>query len=454
MKGIGLDIGTTSLCAVVLETETGKVLETLNLLNDTFADTGRDWEKVQDPLRIETICNAMLEELLIRHPDVCAIGVTGQMHGIVYLDREGNPVSPLYTWQDGRGDLLWREGRSYADILSQQTGYRLATGFGCVTHVYQTANGLVPADAATFCTIQDYIAMRFAGKTRPLLHPSDAASLGLFCLEKSSFDLCAAEKAGIDPTMLPAVQADSLIGTTAQGIPVALAIGDNQASFIGSVRDVQNSILINVGTGSQIVITADRPMDCCGIETRPFLEGRYLLVGSSLCGGRAYALLEQFFRRIMEMSGSHCESCYPMMDRYLAEYPPNGPPLVVSTLFSGTREDPSVRGSISNIGVDNFRPEHLMTGVMAGMGRELYDMYETMQSCLAGPPSYLIGSGNGLRKNIHLRKKMEELFGLPMYIPVHCEEAAYGAALFAVTVSGHVFSLNELQKKITYQLRG
>ena len=47
----------------------------------------------------------LLDQLLERYPQTASIGLTGQMHGIVYLDREGRCISPLYTWQDGRGNL-------------------------------------------------------------------------------------------------------------------------------------------------------------------------------------------------------------------------------------------------------------------------------------------------------------------------------------------------------------
>ena len=42
----------------------------------------------------------LLDFFLERYPDAEQIGLTGQMHGIVYLDRNGKSVSPLYTWQD------------------------------------------------------------------------------------------------------------------------------------------------------------------------------------------------------------------------------------------------------------------------------------------------------------------------------------------------------------------
>ena len=103
MKTIGIDIGTTTISLVVLDTEKKMVLESRTISNGTFIETGNDWERIQEPVKIIEKAVGVLNELLAAHKDVETIGLTGQMHGIVYLDNEGECVSPLYTWQDGRG---------------------------------------------------------------------------------------------------------------------------------------------------------------------------------------------------------------------------------------------------------------------------------------------------------------------------------------------------------------
>ena len=102
MKALGLDIGTTTVSAVVVED--GALLASVTKKNGYFIDTGAAFAKCQDVAMIEKTAFEAVNELLSAHPEVSVIGVTGQMHGIVYLDKNGAPVSPLYTWQDGRGD--------------------------------------------------------------------------------------------------------------------------------------------------------------------------------------------------------------------------------------------------------------------------------------------------------------------------------------------------------------
>ena len=153
MKTFGLDIGTTTISAVVYDSDRG-VIAARTVKNDSFL-TGESWERIQDPAVIEAAAMESVRVLLAEHPDVAAIGVTGQMHGILYLDSHGTPVSPLYTWQDGRGDLPHPDGGTWASYLSACSGYELATGYGLVTHAYNLHHGLVPKEATVLCTIHD-----------------------------------------------------------------------------------------------------------------------------------------------------------------------------------------------------------------------------------------------------------------------------------------------------------
>lgn len=100
-----------------------------------------------------------------------------------------------------------------------------------------------------------------------------------------------------------------------KGIPVTVALGDNQASFLGSVGFQENTVLLNMGTGGQISVLSDQLFEGNGIEARPFTKGKYLLVGASLCGGRAYAVLEKFFRSFYVQAGGDDRDLYEVMEK-------------------------------------------------------------------------------------------------------------------------------------------
>ncbi|GMA61748.1 sedoheptulokinase [Alicyclobacillus fastidiosus] len=365
MKLIGLDIGTTSLCGVVVDTQTSAIVDQKTRSNDASV-AGEGHAYLQDASRIFSIVQDIVQELLGRHRDVAAVCVSGQMHGVLYLDKDGRPVSPLFTWLDGRGNLHCDGKRTYRDAFAGLTGYEVPTGYGLLTHFVNVQKGEVPSDAAALCTIADYVTAKLANIAHPVTEPTLAASLGVFDLVKSRFDEEALLRAGIRPMMLPTVVPScTVVGHMDDGVQVVTGVGDNQASHIGSVQSLADTLLVNVGTGAQLSLMVHEHVSVPGFETRPFPGNRYLLVSATLGGGKSYALVESFFRQVLELCGvATQEPQYGAMDHLLAKASQENlrndsrqrsgsgaapgalvhTTLTVSPQFYGTREDPSSRG--------------------------------------------------------------------------------------------------------------
>lgn len=177
---------------------------------------------------------------------VQAIGVTGQMHGIVYTDAGGRAVSPLITYKDNRGERPFGADQSYAQQLAKCTGYSLFAGYGIVSYFYLERNGLLPRKAAYLMTIADYAAWRLSGAGTIKVDAFMAASLGGFCLCRGAFDQEVFQRAGVNTAFLPPVftagetKEKRILGFY-QGVPVYAAWGDNQASFLAAVRRPKES---------------------------------------------------------------------------------------------------------------------------------------------------------------------------------------------------------------------
>lgn len=433
MNVIGIDIGTTSICGICYTDAAEPVTASLP---NRFV-TGLPFERIQDPECIFTAVTELLRQLWC--DGITGVGITGQMHGILYTGKDGQALSPLYTWQDGCGDLLYR-GESYAGLLSRITGCPAAAGYGAVTHFYNSLNLFIPEDAAYLCTIGDYIAMHLCRLRVPVLHASNAAGIGCFDMDSVDFKRDELGKAGIECRLFPAVTDNFKVIGEYRGAAVTCAIGDNQASYIGSARD-DNCVLVNIGTGGQISYLYKGGSLPKETELRPLYGGKQLAVGSSLCGGRAYALLERFFRETVSLAtGSVCPPLYDVMN--LAEPPENR--LAVSSLFCGTRQNPSERGSVTQIGDSNFTPQALIYGTLRSMAEELYSMYR------GDVPSLLAGSGNCLRRTPMLRRILSDMFGAPLLLPRIGEEAALGAAFCALSVSDSAWPADRIRKLIEY----
>ena len=320
MKTIGIDIGTTTISLVCRDSGNaksgspassagpGKICAVRTVGNDSAVQANVNAQRVQDPQRIADIVLESLDVMLSEHQDVRCIGLTGQMHGIVCTDSEGKAVSPLYTWQDQQGNVPLPDGKTMVQQIREATGIQAASGYGLVTYMCLQRTHRLPSDYGCICTIPDYIGMLLTGRKTPLTHTSMAASLGFYDVRNNCFDRAALEAVGIDPAILPQVTGQIEVLGNFRGIPVTTAIGDNQASFLGSVGLREGVPLINIGTGGQISVMTERYIEAAGIETRPLIDGSFLCVGASLCGGRAYAILEKFFREYAAAAG--CESLW------------------------------------------------------------------------------------------------------------------------------------------------
>lgn len=427
MKSIGIDIGTTSICGISADCQSGEILKSVTLPNDSFIETDKSFERIQDSEKILKKVFSLVEELT--DEDTVSIGFSNQMHGILYADKSGNALSPLYIWQDARGNEVYKDGKTYAEAIGGFAGYGLVTDF------YNRVNGLVPENTAYCMSIGDFATMHLCKKNVPLMHITNGAAFGCFDIKESRFT--------VDLPYLPPITKDFAVVGEYKGIPVTVSVGDNQASFIGSVKD-NDTALINVGTGSQVSVICDSPNVGDGLEARPFDGEKYLAAGCALCGGRAFAMVERFLARTVEIAtGEKPDSLYSQIDKILETKKETS--MKADSRFCGTRLDPTVTGSYTGITENNFTPEDMLLSTLYAMTNELYGMYVSSgKKCVS-----LVCSGNGIRKNAALRKITSKTFGCEVQVPFYKEEAAYGAALTSMA-GAKIKTLEEARRLIRY----
>lgn len=451
MRILGIDIGTTTISVIMIDGDSGEAIGTRTIAHHGFLEGHIAASKIQDPGKLLKITETAVKELSEEYGIPDSIGLTGQMHGMLYVDAKGDAVSPAYIWQDGCGNEPMEDGVTYAEYM-KKAGGAAASGYGLISHFYLQKNGMIPDTAIKMSTISDYIGMKLCGRKEPVIAVDMAASWGCFDLEKGDFYRDKLEKLGVNLSYLPEILKEhEIMGHTAQGVPVMVSLGDNQASVLGSVNDLCNTVLLNVGTGSQISVGTENFVECEGsVELRPCVEGTKLLVGCSLCGGRAYAMLEQFYREVCASD----DSLYAKMEAQARSFLEDvGKEKIwkIKTTFSGTRSNPKERGKIENIGIENFTPGAMTAGMICGILEELQEMYLTMCEKTGNKAVSLVGSGNGIRRNPLMRELAEEMYGMKMLIPVCKEEAAYGAAIYSMVAAGLVENLAQAQSRIKYE---
>jgi sugar (pentulose or hexulose) kinase len=308
----------------------------------------------------------------------------------------------------------------------------------------------VASGTARVCTIADWLAGQLTGQPA-ITDPTLAASLGLYNLLEERWNAAFLSRLDLESRLFPQVRPSGgkLGGLTADialktglpsGLPVFNALGDGQASFLGSVSDPEQSLLVNLGTGGQVcwrVLEVQVPTPA--VETRPLLPHSYLRVGASLCGGAAYAWLNETVRAWVAEFGIDLDedTVYERLDTLATDSRTSGG-LRVRTTFLGVRGDPAVQAAaIEGITLANLRLGALARATLTGMVDELADLYQTQASNALGHHQ-VIAAGGGVWANPLLPDLIEERFGLPVQVLPLREAAAVGAAMLAAGLApGH-----------------
>jgi len=473
----GIDLGTTKTTCIAIDADSGELVAKATTPSSGRLDSADDF-----PGRSEWDADALLDcarqclrdltaKLGERAREVAGLGVTGQQHGTVIVDSNRSPLTPFINWQDQRGNehctLAGEDGRTWIDVArgrldektTRRTGCRLSTGFLATTLFWLKQHELLP-NQGTACFLADLFAASLTS-SGIATEPTNAGGSGVFNAASRQFDTAAVESLDLRLSFFPTVQeADQKIGVLAKtladefGLPDAMpvfpAIGDHQASFLGSVANRHESVLLNVGTGAQVAVFTEDTDFQAPIELRPFPISGNLLSNVGLPGGWSFQVVASL---LCGIGGSIFEQTsdefpYARMTELAASAPPGSGGLEFVPTFSGTRSNPRQTGSLVGMTPDNLTPENFVRSVLEGMARGFREAYDQIVEVTGKRQSTLVGAGNGLRENAVLAELVATEFGLTAKRGRHQEEAARGAALIAAVGTGICDDLDEAGRKL------
>lgn len=467
---IGIDLGTTSISGVAIDTSRCETLAQTVVPNDAETTAPGDRTRGRSEWDMDAMAAravSLIAELTRRvgAKQIVGVGVTGQMHGMVFVDRGHSACSPFIGWQDARCLDQGPDGRTYLDEMVERGGSRFAssgcrpaTGYMVSTMYWFSRNGAIPKNAAA-CFAPDYLVAKLTG-AGVVTDPTDAASAGVFDVRAGRWNEDLIRALGLETQCFPEVRAAcSRAGGLsremaretglAEGIPVAVACGDNQASFAGSVAESRDSVLVNVGTGGQVSAFADEAYISTALDVRPYLQGGFLLVGPELCGGKSYQVLRDFIGHVgAQVFGvSEMPDVYERLNTLAAAAPPGADGLRCDPVFAGSRAEPGARAKWHGMSDTNFTPGHMARALLEGLADRFHGLYEEMLRAGVSRRERLVGAGNGVRHNILLREILGSRFSMPVNVANHTEEAATGAALCAAVAAGEFTTIHEASRR-------
>ena len=452
---IGIDIGTTNLCALLAESTEYSVLDVHSCKNDTLIESNDPACYEQDATLIIEKMLVLIKELVdnssISKNEISSIAITGQMHGIVLVDEYLKPVTPFYTWRDRRSEdvgYLASLIDKLPDNYINNTGCRLSAGFGGLTLSWLLAESdkRDMLEKYRALSIMDYLGAILTG--RLCTDYSNAAGWGIFNIVDNAWHEDMLKIMGIPLEMLPDIVSSGEVIDTIRpelaeklslpsSIKVFIPIGDNQASYFGAGRGKKGVAVVNVGTSGQITVPSDSICVDNGLETRPLPNAGYILVGAILCGGWSYDYLASFFVDVIKNLAEvdiDKDLVYSNMKNLIDKaYHFKGAGIKVDTRFSGTRSGIGEQtGSINGIDEGNLTAGNLIYGFLYGIIDELAEMLpEKYLSDDGNAFKELIATGNAIRLNPISLKMIEDIFSKNCQLSNVHEEAAAGAAFVA-----------------------
>ena len=440
---LGIDIGTTKVSVAVVSADlSAHAAESCDHRAGLPRQEGcfeQDFALIE--AAVERALGRMPPDILNR---VESVGITCQMHSVL-LGRNNGEVSPCVTWQDRRAEDEVAQMRTESEC-------DLYPGYGAVTLSFFARRGLLEGwDWAG--TPGDEMGRRLTGASSiRFIEPSLAVPWGIYDHASRRWKSSAAEALGIPLRFLPQiVPAGKEIGKTSggfggipDGLPVFAAIGDNQASVIGSGGDPSSDLFVTVGTGSQlsaVVSEAEAAVvkPVSGLDFRPFPGNGILVAVPPLSGGKAWSLAGDFFSGIIRQFGGLPPTENEMLDRLsdlAATAAPDAGGLIIEPDFFGTRVTPGKFGVISGITATNFTLPNIARALAQGIVRNLF---APMPKEILATKTRLVGSGNGLGKCGAVRAAVQDACPLPLVMPRRREEAATGAALYAARMYARLY---------------
>lgn len=444
MYFLGIDTSTTSSKALLID-EQGNVVAVAS--NSHTLQTPRPLWSEQDPLEwwdaVAASIKSVLEKAGVAGEQIAAVGLTGQMHGLVLLDEAGHVLRPAILWNDQRTQSQCDEIHRIIgkERFIQTTGNVALTGFTAPKILWVKQNEPeVFAKAKHVLLPKDYIRYQLTGEYA--MDKADGAGTVLFDLKARDWSDKVLSALDIPRAWMPKTfegpefagtvtkEAASITGLKA-GTPVAAGGGDQAAQAVG-VGAVEPGIVgLTVGTSGVAFATTPSAL----IEP----EGRL----HAFC--HAIPNMWHFMGVMLSAAGSlqwYRDTLAPntSFDDLLkeAEYVPAGSEgLQFLPYLSGERTphpDPLARGAFIGLTLRHSRA-HMTRSVLEGVAFGLKDSFTLIQNAGLGEITQVRASGGGT-KGALWRQILASVLDAELVTVNTTEGAAYGAALLAGVGAG------------------
>jgi xylulokinase len=445
---LGLDLGTGSAKALLIDASgtvrgEGTASYSVRSPRPGWAESDpRDWWDA---------CAKAVRAAVGGSVSVSALGLSGQMHGVVLSNAAARPLRPAVIWADTRSaGLLARYHELDAGLL-RVLANPLAAGMAGPSLLWLRDNEPEVYRAARWALQpKDWLRLRITGEA--LSEPSDASATLLYDLETDGWSEPVIEALGLQRNLFPPLiasgaQAGMMIREAAEDLrlpadlPVAAGAGDTAAALLGSGLLEPGPVQLTVGTGAQIFSPREGPVPDPRLRTHLYRaahdhpSGRYYSMAAIQNAGLA---LEWALKAL----GASWDDAY----QESFSVPAGAGGVTFLPYLSGERTphlDPDARGAWVGLGLAHGRA-HLLRAAFEGVAFALRDGLESLEEAgVRAPELRLAGGGTA---QAPWRQLLADVLGRPLGLlpaSVAPTASARGAALLAGLAGGAYTSVEE-----------
>jgi len=462
---LGIDIGTSGTKTLAMG-EDGSILASATL-EYPLASPKPGWSE-QNPDDWWTASVGTVKQVLkkgkIKPNDVKGIGLSGQMHGSVFLDKSQKVIRPALLWNDQRTAAECAEIEQKAGgrkKLIQMVANPALTGFTAPKILWLRNNEPKNFDKCTKVLLpKDYVRLCMTGEFATEV--SDASGTLLLDVRNRAWSTKLLSALQLDASLLPDVfeseevsgtltaKAAELMGLPA-GVPVVGGGGDQAASAVGNGIVGKGVVSATMGTSGVVFAHSDEVQIDPEGRVHTFchaVRGKWHVMGCVLSAGGS---LQWYRNQLAQAEAAEAKKLkvdtYELLTKQAGEAPAGSEGLYFLPYLTGERTphaDPYARGCWIGLSLRHGKP-HLVRSVMEGATYAMRDTLEIIKE-MNIPVKEVRLSGGGARSEFW-RQMQADIYGQKV-VTINAEEGpAYGVALLAAAGTGAYKDVTEACKK-------
>jgi xylulokinase len=444
---LGLDIGTSGTKAILID-EKGAVRATA-IAPHPLSTPQPGWaeQKPENWWKSTTLATKeVLRKAKVKPNLVASVGISGQMHSAVFLDKSSNVIRPALLWCDGRTTEECR--RITARIGERQLrewvqnpaleGFTLPKVLWLETH---EPEGFARLEKVVLA--KDYIRFRLTGALAT--EPSDASATLMYDVAKRQWSRNVMDAMGLSPSILPDVgQSAEVLGKVsaeaakatglARETPVVGGGADNACGAVGVGLVAPGEAVASWGTSGTVLTPMPEPLVDAEMRAHTFCHAApdtWYVMGVMLTAGGAFA----WHARELARELAQKKDASALLNREAERIAPGAEGLTFLPYLQGERtphRDASARGAFVGLTLAHGRA-HMTRAVIEGICFGMRDSLSIVRRL--APVDEVLVTGGGA-KSPFIRKMQADVYGLPV-VRVNREEGpAYGAALLGAVGVG------------------